>query len=139
MEARVGSPSAPGGSTGRPSGTVTFLFSDIEGSTRRWERASEAMAVALRRHDELLRSVIERNGGYVFKTVGDAFCAAFTNANNALQAATDGQRAVLEEDWSRVDGLQVRMALHTGVPEEERDSDYFGQAVNRVARLLAVG
>ena len=70
-----------------PAGTVTFLFTDIEGSTKRWEHQPQAMNAALARHDAILRSAIEANGGYVFKTVGDAFCAAFPAASQALQAA----------------------------------------------------
>ncbi|HZY96486.1 MAG TPA: adenylate/guanylate cyclase domain-containing protein [Candidatus Cybelea sp.] len=122
----------------QPSGTVTFLFTDIEGSTERWERDRNAMAAALRRHDVLMRSTIAARGGYVFKTIGDAFCAAFGTAANAIAAALAAQRALMDEDFSAVDGVFVRMALHTGTADE-RDSDYFGPAVNRVARLLAVG
>ncbi len=120
-----------------PSGTVTLLFTDIEGSTRHWEQQRAAMAEALRRHDELLRMAIEAHDGHVFKTVGDAFCATFWRAPDALAAATDAQRALAAEDWSAVGGLAVRMALHSGATDE-RDGDYFGPAVNRVARLLAV-
>ena len=120
-----------------PSGTVTLLFTDIEGSTRHWEQQRVAMSEALRRHDELLRTAIEANDGHVFKTVGDAFCAAFWRALDALAAATDAQLALAAEDWSAVGGLTVRMALHSGVTDE-RDGDYFGPAVNRIARLLAI-
>ncbi len=120
-----------------PTGTVTLLFSDIEGSTRLWGQAPDAMALALRRHDELLRLAIEGSGGYVFKTVGDAFCAAFPSAKEAVQAAGQAQSAVAAEPWPKEAVLRVRMALHTGECEE-RDGDYFGQAVNRVARLQAV-
>jgi predicted ATPase/class 3 adenylate cyclase len=119
-----------------PTGTVTLLFTDIEGSTQRWEERSDAMALALRRHDELLRAAIERHGGHVFKTVGDAFCAAFWRALDGTAAAIDGQRSLAAEDWSAIGGLQVRMALHSGATDE-REGDYFGPAVNRVARLLA--
>ena len=114
------------------------MFSDIEGSTARWERDREAMAAALARHDVLMRAAIEQHGGFVFKTIGDAFCAAFATAPQAIGAALDAQRAVLAEDFSTVDGLRVRMALHTGYADE-RDGDYYGPAVNRVARLLAIG
>ncbi len=119
-----------------PSGTVTFLFTDIEGSTKRWERDREAMSGALARHDVLVRAALEGRGGFVFKTVGDAFCVAFATAPQALAAALDVQRAIGEADWRAVDGLRVRIALHTG-DAEVRDGDYFGPAVNRVARLLA--
>ncbi len=94
-----------------PTGTVTFLFSDIEGSTARWEAAPEAMEPALTRHDALLRSAIEEHRGYVFKTVGDAFCAAFANARDAVAAALNAQRALAAEDFTAVEGLRVRMAL----------------------------
>jgi predicted ATPase/class 3 adenylate cyclase len=129
--------SGPPGSA-RPTGAVTFLFSDIEGSTVRWERDSEAMAPALARHDALMRVALEARGAYVFKTIGDAFCAAFARAADAIAAALDAQRALAAADFSDVEGLRVRMALHAG-SAHERDGDYFGPAVNRVARLLAVG
>src|SRR5579883_958814 len=122
----------------RTSGTVTFLFSDIEGSTARWERDTAAMSRALRRHDELMREAIEAHNGVVFKVVGDAFYAAFERAPDALAAAVRAQRALATADFSRVNGLRVRMALHTGHAERRAD-DYFGPSVNRVARLLAIG
>lgn len=118
-----------------PSGTVTLLFTDIEGSTARWEERREAMAQALRRHDELLRETVEKHGGHVFKTVGDAFYASFWHASEALEAALEGQAALRAQDWSAIGDLKVRMALHSG-STHERDGDYFGPAVNRVARLL---
>jgi class 3 adenylate cyclase len=80
-----------------PTGTVTFLFTDIEGSTRLWERSPEAMQAALARHDEILRQAIEERGGYVFKTVGDAFCCAFPTATDALKAALSAQRTLFAE------------------------------------------
>jgi predicted ATPase/class 3 adenylate cyclase len=119
-----------------PTGTVTFLFTDIEGSTKLWEQDSSSMQVALARHDEVLRSAIEENGGYVFKTVGDAFCCAFPTAPDALEAALVAQRLLLKERWGESNPLRVRIALHTGAAEE-RDGDYFGPPVNRVARLLS--
>ncbi|MBV9440453.1 MAG: adenylate/guanylate cyclase domain-containing protein [Candidatus Eremiobacteraeota bacterium] len=117
---------------------MTFLFSDIEGSTQRWERDRAAMQEAVRRHDALMRSAIDARDGHVFKTVGDAFCAVFARAEDAVAAALDAQRALGSGHFSAVDGLRVRMALHTGTADE-RDGDYFGPAVNRVARLLAIG
>jgi predicted ATPase/class 3 adenylate cyclase len=117
---------------------VTFLFSDIEGSTVRWERARDAMAAAVPRHELLMRQAIESRDGYVFGTAGDAFCAAFDRPLDAAVAAIDCQRALLREDFSHVGELRVRMALHTGTADE-RDGDYFGTAVNRVARLLSIG
>src|SRR5947209_7689560 len=77
-----------------PTGTITFLFTDIEGSTKLWEQQPDAMRLALARHDALLRVAIERNGGHVFKTIGDAFCAAFAQAPDALAAALTAQRAL---------------------------------------------
>jgi predicted ATPase/class 3 adenylate cyclase len=124
-------------SVGIPSGTVTLLFTDIEGSTRLWEAEPERMAVALRRHDDLVRAAIEDADGYVFKTVGDAFCAAFATAEAAISAALAAQRALACEDWPTRRPLRVRMGLHTGACEE-RDGDYFGPVVNRIARLEAV-
>jgi predicted ATPase/class 3 adenylate cyclase len=121
----------------RPAGTVTFLFTDIEGSTMRWDRHGREMQAALRRHDELVRGAIETHRGFVFKTVGDAFCSVFSRADDALFAAVAVQKAIRAADFSDVDGLFVRVALHTGTADE-RDDDYFGTAVNAVARLLAV-
>ena len=121
-----------------PAGTITFLFTDIEGSSRLWEQHPEPMRLALARHDEILREAIAQHGGAVFKTVGDAFCAAFALAADALVAALDAQRALRTEPWHGGITLRVRMAMHTGAAEI-RDNDYFGQALNRVARLLATG
>jgi formylglycine-generating enzyme required for sulfatase activity/class 3 adenylate cyclase len=123
-------------------GTLTFLFTDIEGSTARWEHQREAMAAALVRHDERVRGAIEAHGGHVFKTGGDAFCAAFAAATEALAAALDAQRGLAAEDW-RAFGpdfadLRVRMGLHTG-QADARGGDYFGPALNRTARLMAAG
>jgi predicted ATPase/class 3 adenylate cyclase len=122
---------------GIPTGTVTFAFTDIEGSTQRWDRDSVAMDRAVRRHDELVRAAIAVHGGHVFKTVGDGFCAAFARPEEALAAMLDMQRALIADDFSAVDGIRVRAAIHTGTTEE-RDGDYFGSAVNRVARLVAI-
>ncbi|PZR62178.1 MAG: hypothetical protein DLM53_06835 [Candidatus Eremiobacter antarcticus] len=121
-----------------PTGTVTFLFSDIEGSTQRWESNRPAMQEALRRHDKLMNEAIASNDGHVFKTMGDAFCSAFSAVPNAIGAALAAQRALKNENFSAVDGLNVRMAIHVGLADE-RNGDYFGPSVNRVARLLAIG
>jgi class 3 adenylate cyclase len=121
-----------------PTGTVTFLFTDIEGSTERWERHREQMKSAVRRNGEIIQAAIETHDGHVFKTVGDAFCAAFHNVADAIAASLDAQKRLAVEDWSGVEDLKVRMAIHTG-HTDERDGDYFGPAVNRVARLLAIG
>ena len=122
----------------RPTGTVTFAFTDIEGSTQRWDRDRATMQDAVRRHDALMQTAIAQHDGYVFKTIGDAFCAAFARPEDAVAAILDAQRALGAEDFSNVDGLRVRAAVHTGTADE-RDGDYFGPALNRIARLLAVG
>src|SRR5215207_4195573 len=121
---------------GPPTGTLTFLFTDIEGSTKLWERHPSAMHTALARHDEVIRRVTEEQEGYVFNTVGDAFCCAFSTATDALQAALGAQKTLFAEEWEETGPLRVRMALHTGAAEE-RDGDYFGPSLNRVARLLS--
>ena len=119
-----------------PRGTVTFLFTDVEGSTRLWEEDGEAMRSALAAHDRILRSVIEAHDGYVFSTAGDAFCAAFSTPGQAVGAAVEAQRRLGAE--SGPVALRVRMGLHTGTAEE-RDGDYFGPAVNRAARVMSAG
>src|SRR3954470_3109717 len=121
-----------------PSGAVTFLFTDIEGSTTRWEHQPEAMQVALARHDALLRAAIHEHGGHVVKTMGDAFHAAFTRALDAVTVALEAQRRLQAEPWGEIGSLRVRMVLHTGAAEE-RDGDYYGPPLNRAARLLATG
>src|SRR5262249_37294545 len=123
-----------------PSGTVTFLFTDVEGSTQLWEEQPDTMRLALARHDALLRVAIETNEGIVFKTMGDAFCAVFSTAPQALEAALRAQQSLhqvkAESGCDLI--LKVRMALHTGTAEQ-RDCDYFGPPLNRVSRLLAAG
>src|SRR5947208_972809 len=103
-----------------PTGTVTFLFTDIEGSTKRWEQYPQQMQAALARYDFLLRAMIEAEAGYVFKTMGDAFCAAFPTPHGAVSAAVSAQQALHAEAWPDETGpIRVRMALHTGVSEEQ--------------------
>ena len=103
-----------------PTGTITFLFTDIEGSTKLWERCPDAMRLALARHDAILREAIERHNGRVFKTMGDAFCAAFHTAPDALNSAADAQLALQEQEWGDTGPIRVRMGLHTGEAEERR-------------------
>ena len=100
-----------------PAGTVTFLFTDIEGSTPLWESKPQAMKAALARHHAILREAIETNGGSVFGIVGDSFEAAFKVASHALQAAIRAQCALLEESWGETGRLHVRMGLHAGLGE----------------------
>ena len=121
-----------------PSGTLTFLLTDIEGSTRLWQVASDAMQAALARHDLILRQGITTHGGHVFKTAGDAFFAAFTTPWLALDAALAIQQALQAEEWPPLTPIRVRMALHSGAAEL-RDGDYFGQPLNQAARLLSAG
>jgi predicted ATPase/class 3 adenylate cyclase len=116
---------------------VTFLFSDVEGSTRLWEAHGEAMRSALGRHDKVVRGCLESAGGLVFWTGGDGFGAAFSRAGDALRAALAAQRGLVDQDWPGAISLKVRMGIHTG-EAEERDGDYFGPEVNRTARLMAV-
>ncbi|MCH8980226.1 MAG: tetratricopeptide repeat protein [Armatimonadetes bacterium] len=122
----------------RPTGTVTFLFTDIEGSTQLWQDAPEAMKGALQTHDDLLREAIESHCGYVFKTVGDSFCAAFQTAGDALEASLEVQLALEREEWPDGAAIRSRTVLHTG-SVESRDGDYFGVALSRVGRLLSAG
>jgi predicted ATPase/class 3 adenylate cyclase len=120
-----------------PSGTVTFLFTDVEGSTRLWEDHPEAMQVALARHDEIVRGAVVAHAGQVVKTTGDGFHAVFASVEEALGAATDAQVALYAEAWGLPDGLRVRMGLHT-CNVKVRDGDYYGAGVNRAARLMSV-
>jgi predicted ATPase/DNA-binding SARP family transcriptional activator len=122
----------------RPTGTVTFLFTDIEGSTHLWENQPEAMRLAHARHEAILRQSMAAYGGHVYKMIGDAFQVAFSTAQAALQAALAAQRALCAEAWCAGCQIKVRMALHTGVTEERAD-DYVGPTLNRVARLLSAG
>ncbi len=123
--------------TGHGMNFLTFLFTDIEASVRKWEHDARAMSEALRRHDEILRSAIESRQGRVFKTVGDAFCAAFSDPLQALLASIDIQRALASETWDFDEGIKVRICLHAGLAEE-RDGDFFGQTLNRAARILSL-
>jgi predicted ATPase/class 3 adenylate cyclase len=119
-----------------PSGTVTFLFTDLEGSTRLWERHPEAMRPALERHDAILREAVEANDGVVVKTTGDGLHAVFTTTRTAVAAALAAQRRLGAEAWDVPGGLRVRMGLHTG-DAAARGGDYYGAATNRAARVMA--
>ena len=119
-----------------PSGTVTFLFTDLVGSSRLWEEHPEAMKDALARHDGILRAAVEGHGGQVVKSTGDGVHAAFGRAEDAVAAAVEAQRALDAERWADTGPLRVRMGLHAGTAEQ-REGDYFGPAVNRAARLMS--
>src|SRR5512138_3616480 len=113
-----------------PSGTVTFLFTDIEGSTRLWEQHPAAMPGALARHDAIVRQAAAAAGGIIYNTAGDGFHAAFTRAIDALAAALQAQRALQSQTWGPAGPIRSRMALHTGAVEI-RDGDYIGVPLNR--------
>ena len=112
-----------------PSGVVTFLFTDIEGSTRRWETDADGMRAALASHDDLMRETVDAHGGSLFKHTGDGVCAAFASPRSAVDAAVGAQRAL---------ELPVRMGIATG-EAELRGEDYFGAVLNRAARVMAAG
>ena len=112
-----------------PHGVVTFLFTDIEGSTRRWEADADAMRAALQVHDRVLRDAIEARQGRLFKHTGDGVCAAFGSPRAAVDAAVAAQRSL---------DLPVRMGIATG-EAELRDGDYFGTVLNRAARVMSAG
>jgi class 3 adenylate cyclase len=121
-----------------PRGNVSFLFTDIERSSQLWEMHPQTMGRALAQHDDLVRTAVLEHNGYIFKTAGDAFCVAFGSAMNAVRAAADAQHALASAAWEDTGPLRVRMALHSG-EAEHRDGDYFGQTLNRVARVLSAG
>jgi class 3 adenylate cyclase len=119
-----------------PTGMVTFLFTDLEDSTRLWDEYPDAMPTALARHDALLREAVERHGGAVVKTTGDGLLAVLTSARDASAAAADALRGLAAEVWGDTGPLRVRVGIHTG-NAAPRDGDYYGPAVNRGARLMA--
>lgn len=121
-----------------PSGTVTFLFTDIQGSTRLWEHDAAAMWLSLERHNAVLHGAIVSHGGYHFKTVGDAYQAAFPDPSSALAAAVDAQRVLAAEPWAATGPILVRMAIHCGEAYPV-GNDYLAPCLNRLARLLATG
>ncbi len=121
-----------------PTGTVTFLFTDVEGSTRLWERYPEAMTDVLQRHEEILSTAINERDGVIVKATGDGVMAAFPSATAALAASIAAQRALLAEAWPDTCPIRVRMGLHSG-DAQTRAADYFGRAVNRAARIMSAG
>jgi predicted ATPase/class 3 adenylate cyclase len=123
---------------GLPTGTVTFLLTDIESSTRLWQEHPDGMRLALAGHDQLLAEIISEYGGRVVKSTGDGVFAVFDRAHLAVEAAVSAQKGLQQELITEVGRLGVRMAVHTG-EAEERQGDYFGTAPNRAARLLGAG
>ncbi len=130
-----------------PSGTVTFLFTDIEGSTKLWEKYPEAMKSALAKHDSILRQVVESNNGQTIKTTGDGIHAVFSTAMDAINASLDAQRVLQTSEFfaKRPDKgknsevpICVRMGIHTG-EAELREGDYYGGTLNRAARIMSIG
>jgi predicted ATPase/class 3 adenylate cyclase len=120
-----------------PDGVVTFLFTDIEGSTRLLQDNEETFKAALARHNALLSDAIEQHQGHVFETVGDAYYAVFAHAIDAIGAAIAAQTALGEETWSTRAPIRARVALHSG-DVERRGTKYFGSALFRSSRLLSV-
>lgn len=127
-----------------PTGTVTFLFTDIEGSTQLWQRFPKMMSAALRRHHEILQGAVETHHGYVFQIIGDAFCSAFHTALDALMASMEAQRLLQAEAWGEMEPIRVRMAMHSGTaeihPGETKSGEYASNlTLSRAARLLSAG
>src|SRR5687767_2363257 len=122
-----------------PRGTVTFLFTDIEGSTALWERDPAAMRAAVARHDTVLSDAIAAHQGALYKHVGDAVQAAFPAVPSAVSAALAAQRSLLAETWQLPGPLRVRMALHTGEAVPDERGDYLAAPLNRLSRLLSIG
>jgi len=127
-----------------PSGTVTFLFTDIEGSTRLWQEFPDDMPSALKQHHSTLQTAIDKNNGYVFQIVGDAFCAAFESASQALAACLEIQYSLRDAIWDNTGHILVRTVLHTGPVElkagEHISGEYeSGLTLSQVSRLLSVG
>ena len=120
-----------------PTGTITFLFTDIQGSTPLWEQHPQEMAEALQIHNAALRQAIETNGGVVFKTVGDAFQSAFSITHQALKAAIEGQRLLQSAPWNKLGSLRVRMGLHTGEAVLDPNGDEYAvsHTKNRIGRI----
>jgi predicted ATPase/class 3 adenylate cyclase len=127
-----------GGMRELPTGTVTFLFTDIEGSTLLWEEHPSEMEAALAQHDAILRAEIAEHSGCVFSTAGDSFAAAFARASDAVAAAKSAQERLTGKAWPEPVVVRVRMGLHSG-EAYEREGDYFGPTVNRAARIMAAG
>ena len=119
-----------------PNGTVTFLFTDIEGSTKLAQQYPAAMPDLLARHHEILNQSIQTQNGYVFQIIGDAFCVAFSSAFDAVNAALEAQRCLQNESWSPV-SIKVRMGIHTGAAQLKDDGQYSGYATLASTQRIA--
>jgi class 3 adenylate cyclase len=133
----AGSPARHTDTADLPSGTVTFLFTQVQGSTRLWEEHPDVMRHAMARHDELLRDAVASHDGFIVKHAGDGFHAVFATAHNAVTTALAAQRALLADEWNIAENVRIRMGIHTA-EAEVRDGDYSGGAVNRAERLMSV-
>jgi class 3 adenylate cyclase len=120
-----------------PSGTVTFLLTDLEGSTRMWEQDPVAMKAAMVRHDELLEKAVAEHRGYVFSRMGDGMAAAFSTAGDAVASAVTIKQALAEQNWRTSAPLSARIGLHTAEAVIVDDSGYASLPINRCARLMA--
>ena len=123
----------------RPRGTVTFLFTDVEGSTQLLKQLRDSYGSVLETHQRLLREAFGAHGGEEVDTQGDAFFYVFSRARDAAAAAADGQRALASHDWPEGAALRVRMGLHTGEPVLSDEGRYHGMGVHRTARIMAAG
>jgi predicted ATPase/class 3 adenylate cyclase len=118
--------------------TLTFLFTDIEGSTRLWEHHQQSMRDALERHDAILRAAVESSNGQVVKNIGDGFMAVFRSAVDGVSACLKAQHGLAHEPWGQTGPLRVRMGLHAG-EAATREGDYYGPTLNRAARIMSAG
>ena len=128
---------------GLPTGTVTFLFTDIEGSTKLAQSHGDKWETLRARHHEILRSAIESNNGYVFQIIGDAFCASFHTAGDAIRAAALAQTRFYNEDWGEAP-VKIRIGINTGTAQASIDTDHSGgykgyTAMARVQRIMSAG
>ena len=121
-----------------PTGLVTYVFTDVEGSTGLWESFPEQMEPALARHDAIVKEAIADHDGHVFSHAGDGYGISFQSTRAGLDAVEQMQRQLAAEDWPEHATIRVRMGVHVGTAEE-RDGDYYGSAVNRAARLMSAG
>src|SRR4029453_7284178 len=116
--------------------TLTFLFTDLESSTRLWERFPDAMKGAVERHDAILRDAVERADGRVIKITGDGLMAVFPSPADGTKASIQAQIGLQDEAWGEAGPLRVRMGIHVG-EAQERAGDFYGPPVNRAARIMA--